>query len=62
MGPAPYPVAMTSVRSDSPTVAAGADDAMPMTVSWATPIASGSSLATGVGTAPATDDAVCSDM
>jgi hypothetical protein len=34
---------------------------MPITVSWATPMASGSSLATGLGIAP-TDLAVRSDI
>src|ERR1700761_508271 len=45
IGPLPYWVATASAASDSPTVAAGADEAIPMTVSWATPIASGSSRA-----------------
>src|SRR5215813_5384023 len=62
IGPAPYAVAAASPAIERPTVAAGADDAIPMTVSCATPIALGSSLATGRGTHPATDDAVCSAM
>ena len=45
IGPLPYSVATASAASESPTVAAGADEAIPMTVSWATPIASGSSRA-----------------
>ena len=49
MGPLPYAVAAASAASDSPTVAAGADEAMPMTVSWATPIALGSRRAAGAG-------------
>ncbi len=62
IAPAPYAVAAASPAIDKPTVAAGADDAMPMTVSCATPMASGSSLATGDGIVPATDAAACSDM
>jgi hypothetical protein len=33
---------------------AGADDAMPIIVSWVTPMASGSSLGPGAGAVPAT--------
>src|SRR5216684_9107935 len=52
MGPLPYAVAAASAASDSPTVAAGADEAMPMTVSWATPMALGSRRAAGWGGIP----------
>src|SRR5580704_10669571 len=52
IGPLPYAVAAASAASDSPTVAAGADEAMPMTVSWATPIALGSRRAVGWGGIP----------
>ena len=52
IGPLPYAVAAASAASDSPTVAAGADEAMPMTVSWATPIALGSRRAAGWGGIP----------
>src|SRR5215471_11442067 len=62
IGPAPYAVAVASPAMDKPTVAAGADDAIPMTVSCATPIALGSSLATGAEILPATDAADRSDM
>ncbi len=54
IGPLPYAVADASRNSDRPTVAAGADEASPMTVSWATPIAFGSSRAGGVGGMPTT--------
>src|SRR6266702_221868 len=54
IGPLPYAVAAASPASTSPTVAAGADEAMPMTVSCATPIASGSSRVAGAGIFPAT--------
>ncbi len=47
--PLPYAVAAASAASVKPTDAAGADDAMPITVSCAAPIASGSSLLTGTG-------------
>ena len=53
IGPLPYAVAAASAASDSPTVAAGADEAMPMMVSWAAPMASGSSFAPGAGVIPA---------
>src|ERR1700722_17317970 len=52
IGPLPYAVAAASAASDSPTVAAGADEAMPMTVSWATPMALGSRRAAGWGGIP----------
>src|ERR1700722_5039933 len=52
IGPLPYAVAAASAASDSPTVAAGADEAMPMTVSWATPMAFGSRRAAGWGGIP----------
>ena len=45
IGPTPYAVAAASAASVRPTDAAGAEDAMPMTVSCATPIALGSSRA-----------------
>ena len=54
IGPLPYAVATTSAASDSPTVAAGADEAMPIIVSWVAPMASGSSPALGPGAVPAT--------
>ena len=53
IGPLPYAVAAANAASVSPTDAAGADDAMPITVSCATPIASGSSRAAGAGAVPA---------
>src|SRR5882757_2855284 len=52
IGPLPYAVAAASAARDSPTVAAGADEAMPMTVSWATPMAFGSRRAAGWGGIP----------
>src|ERR1700690_913155 len=52
IGPLPYAVAAASAARDSPTVAAGADEAMPMTVSWATPMALGSRRAAGWGGGP----------
>src|SRR5216683_5853179 len=52
-GPLPYAVAAASVASVSPVDTAGADDAIPITVSCATPIASGSSRADGAGAVPA---------
>src|SRR5215470_1227651 len=61
ISPLPYAVAAARPAIDRPTVAAGADDAMPITVSCATPIASGSSLATGRGI-DSTPDAVCSHI
>src|ERR1700730_8895934 len=65
-GPLPYAVATASAASDNPTVAAGADDAIPITVSCATPIASGSNRAGGGGAAPATAAAdrsvICSPL
>src|ERR1039458_3160925 len=54
IGPLAYAVAAASAASDSPTVAAGADDAIPITVSCAAPIALGSSRARGAGAVPAT--------
>src|SRR3984893_3283336 len=56
-GPLPYAVATASAASDSPTVAAGADDAIPITVSCATPIASRSNQAGGVGAVSADEAA-----
>lgn len=41
--PPPYAAVAASNGSVNATTAAGADPAMPMTVSWVTPIASGSS-------------------
>ncbi len=55
-GPLPYAVAAVSPASTSPIVAAGADEAMPMTMSCAAPMASGWSRGTGTGTFPATAD------
>src|SRR5580693_2005233 len=52
IGALPYAVAAASAASDSPTVAAGADDAMPMTVSWPAPMALGSRRAAGWGGIP----------
>ncbi len=52
IGPLPYAVAAASAARDSPTVAAGAEEAMPMTVSWATPMALGSRRAAGWGGIP----------
>jgi hypothetical protein len=57
IGPAPYAVAAASAATDRPTVAAGADEAMPMTVSWATPMALGSRRALGADLVPATGTA-----
>ena len=54
ISPLAYAVAAASAASDNPIVAAGADDAIPITVSCATPIASGSSLVPGEGAVPAT--------
>jgi hypothetical protein len=45
--PMPYAVAATSVASVSPMEAAGAEDAIPMTTSCVTLMASGSSLRSG---------------
>jgi hypothetical protein len=56
-GPLPYAVAAASAASDRPIVAVGAEEAMPMTVSSATPIASASSRPAGTGTFPAIQDA-----
>ena len=53
-GPLPYAVTAASAGSVSPMEAAGAEEARPMTVSWATPIASGWSLAGGAGAAATT--------
>jgi hypothetical protein len=57
IGPLAYAVAAASAASDNPTVAAGADDAIPITVSCATPIALGSSRAGGTRTLPAMEAA-----
>src|SRR5258706_2755250 len=51
-GPAPYAVTRVIEASVAAMVPAGAEEAIPMTVSWASPSASGSSLAGGPGTAP----------
>jgi hypothetical protein len=53
-GPDPQAEAAASAASVAAIVPAGAEEAMPITVSWATPIASGSSRASmaGAGTAP----------
>ena len=60
IGPLPYAVAAASVASDRPTVAAGAEEAIPMTVSCATPIAFGSSRCGVTAGTPATAAAGCS--
>ena len=47
VAPAPYADAAASAARVSPAVAAGADDAIPITVSCTTPMASGSSRPAG---------------
>lgn len=47
VAPPPYAAVAASNGSVNATTAAGADPAMPITVSWVTPIASGSSRVLG---------------